>query len=290
MDEQRDSGAVERLAQRMLTALQRERWNQRSSASDLASDLEGMVGYLQRSIDLSADLRALLTAFAHVFQEPRPNIARLARAQGVTPAGIRRRYSDDVVGLVRNLISGAATVDQVTRALPSTTPAMLFGVTPAIDRELQDSHISRLSAAPFDTVASVPFYVDIRDATRTEVPVSREETKLAERYVEPSLALLGIVSRILSGKLSAGGHYEAWIPAPSQAKVEWTGSLQVSQAVAELVPYYADFPKTLDNLVSGLHGLRVEAVGESTSTLVWSAGDDEVHLFLSRLPSFAFQV
>jgi hypothetical protein len=67
----------------------------------------------------SNDIRSLLTAYAHRFHQPRPTLAVLARAQGTSPQGFTRRYTEKTVGGIAELLSPHPDVDRILTAFPS---------------------------------------------------------------------------------------------------------------------------------------------------------------------------
>ncbi|WP_146087013.1 hypothetical protein [Rathayibacter sp. AY1D4] len=67
----------------------------------------------------STDLRALLTAYAHRFHQPRPVMADLARAQDASPQGIPRRYGQASVDALASLLSDQPDVDVVLAGFPA---------------------------------------------------------------------------------------------------------------------------------------------------------------------------
>ena len=69
----------------------------------------------------ATDLRALLSAYAHKFHNPRPVISDLARAQDTSPQGFIRRYSEGTVDAVASLLSPKPDVETVLLAFPSVS-------------------------------------------------------------------------------------------------------------------------------------------------------------------------
>ncbi|NRD08854.1 hypothetical protein [Rathayibacter agropyri] len=67
----------------------------------------------------STDLRALLTAYAHRFHQPRPVMADLARAQDASPQGIPRRYGQAAVEGLAALLSEQPDVDAILAGFTS---------------------------------------------------------------------------------------------------------------------------------------------------------------------------
>lgn len=87
--------------------------------------------------DRSADIRALLTAYSQVLAEDRPELARLAKWQRVSPSALRHRYNELHVQAARELLNPDPLVDVILEAFPSLSERDLRGISPAIDRQLQ---------------------------------------------------------------------------------------------------------------------------------------------------------
>lgn len=86
---------------------------------DVQTILRLSIGDAHKIVKAGTDLRALLTAYAHQFHEPRPVMADLARAQGATPQGIPRRYGASHVEGIRQLLSDQPDTAAILLAYPS---------------------------------------------------------------------------------------------------------------------------------------------------------------------------
>ncbi len=82
----------------------------------------------------STDLRALLTAYAHRFHQPRPVMADLARAQEATPQGIPRRYGQANVDALTALLSDEPDIEVILAGLPSLALLDLTEFSGAVGR------------------------------------------------------------------------------------------------------------------------------------------------------------
>jgi hypothetical protein len=67
----------------------------------------------------ATDLRALVTAYAHQFHQPRPVMADLARAQQASPQGITRRYSEANVVALESMLSQDPDIPKILKGFPS---------------------------------------------------------------------------------------------------------------------------------------------------------------------------
>jgi hypothetical protein len=80
----------------------------------------------------SADLRALLTAYAHRVHQPRPVMAELARAQEASPQGIPRRYSQANIEGIGELLSDEPDVELILIGFPSLSLSDLTSFSGAV--------------------------------------------------------------------------------------------------------------------------------------------------------------
>lgn len=80
----------------------------------------------------SADLRSLLTAYAHRFHQPRPRFSELARAQDATSQGLNRRYSETTVSAISSLLSSEPDLQLIRNAFPSVSPHDLGTMSGAV--------------------------------------------------------------------------------------------------------------------------------------------------------------
>ncbi|SKA80785.1 hypothetical protein SAMN06295879_0242 [Agreia bicolorata] len=80
----------------------------------------------------SADLRALMTAYAHRVHQPRPVMADLARAQEASPQGIPRRYSQANVDGISELLSDEPDIELILIGFPSLSLADLTNFSGAV--------------------------------------------------------------------------------------------------------------------------------------------------------------
>lgn len=86
---------------------------------DVQDQLRMAIGDAHKISKAGTDLRAVLSAYAHKFHNPRPVISELARAQGTSSQGFIRRYSDATLSAVENLLSATPNVDVIREGIPS---------------------------------------------------------------------------------------------------------------------------------------------------------------------------
>lgn len=84
-------------------------------------ELRLAIGAAHKTTRAATDLRALLSAYAHKFHNPRPVISDLARAQDTSSQGFIRRYSEGTVDAVASLLSSKPDVEAVLLAFPSVS-------------------------------------------------------------------------------------------------------------------------------------------------------------------------
>lgn len=89
------------------------------SPGDVQDQLRMAIGDAHKISKAGTDLRAVLSAYAHKFHNPRPVISELARAQGTSSQGFIRRYSDATMTAVENLLSATPDVDAIREGVPS---------------------------------------------------------------------------------------------------------------------------------------------------------------------------
>lgn len=89
------------------------------SPGDVQDQLRLAIGDAHKISKAGTDLRAMLSAYAHKFHNPRPVISELARAQGTSSQGFIRRYSDATVVAVENLLSPSPDIDSILEGIPS---------------------------------------------------------------------------------------------------------------------------------------------------------------------------
>lgn len=92
---------------------------------DIQDQLRLAIGDAHKITKAGADLRALLSAYAHKFHNPRPVISDLARAQDTSSQGFVRRYSAETVDAVNSLVSEVPDVNLILDAFPSVSMADL---------------------------------------------------------------------------------------------------------------------------------------------------------------------
>lgn len=96
--------------------------------ADVGQPLAIALGHSQRAIVAATELRALLSAYAHVFHNPRPVLAALARAQQTSSQGFVRRYSDKTVAAIDELLSDTPDVTVILRGFTALAASDLAGI------------------------------------------------------------------------------------------------------------------------------------------------------------------
>lgn len=86
---------------------------------DVQDQLRMAIGDAHKISKAGTDLRAVLSAYAHKFHNPRPVISELARAQGTSSQGFIRRYSEATLKAVENLLSATPDIDAIREGIPS---------------------------------------------------------------------------------------------------------------------------------------------------------------------------
>jgi len=104
---------------------------------DVQEELRLAIGAAHKSTRAATDLRALLSAYAHKFHNPRPVISDLARAQDTSSQGFIRRYSEGTVEAVASLLSSEPDTESILAAFPSVSILDLVDLGGAIATQAQ---------------------------------------------------------------------------------------------------------------------------------------------------------
>lgn len=99
---------------------------------DVQDELRRAISAAHKTTRAATDLRALLSAYAHKFHNPRPVISDLARAQDTSSQGFIRRYSSGTVEAVASLLSPQPDIETVLLAFPSISLADLVDLGGAV--------------------------------------------------------------------------------------------------------------------------------------------------------------
>lgn len=103
--------------------IERMKWP--DGPGDVQEELRLAIGAAHKTTRASNDVRALLSAYAHKFHNPRPVISDLARAQETSSQGFIRRYSEGTVDAVASLLSPKPDIEPILLAFPSVAIADL---------------------------------------------------------------------------------------------------------------------------------------------------------------------
>mgnify|MGYP003538171071 FL=1 len=120
--------------------IERMKWP--DGPGDVQEALRLAIGAAHKTTKASNDVRALLSAYAHKFHNPRPVISDLARAQETSSQGFIRRYSEGTVDAVASLLSPKPDIEPIMLAFPSVSIADLVdlgGTVGAEAKRLLDS-------------------------------------------------------------------------------------------------------------------------------------------------------
>lgn len=104
---------------------------------DVQDELRRAISAAHKTARAATDLRALLSAYAHKFHNPRPVISDLARAQDTSSQGFIRRYSSGTVGAVASLLSPQPDIETILLAFPSISLADLVDLSGAVGEAAQ---------------------------------------------------------------------------------------------------------------------------------------------------------
>ncbi|WP_146078748.1 hypothetical protein [Rathayibacter rathayi] len=149
-----------------------------------------------RANQASRDLRALLTAYAHQFHQPRPVMAELARAQDASPAGLLRRYNQKHVDAISSLLSSTPDLQIIQAGFPSLSTAELSQFTSDVD---ETTNLSA-PAADIEVPASkrpelAPrVAISAAEAAQAEQPADTTEEPLD--LPDPTAPIIRILGRI----------------------------------------------------------------------------------------------
>lgn len=99
------------------------RWSEKPG--DVQDELRRAISAAHKTARAATDLRALLSAYAHKFHNPRPVISDLARAQDTSSQGFIRRYSSGTMDAVASLLSPQPDMEAILLAFPSISLADL---------------------------------------------------------------------------------------------------------------------------------------------------------------------
>lgn len=105
---------------------------------DVQDQLRMAIGDAHKISKAGTDLRAVLSAYAHKFHNPRPVISELARAQGTSSQGFIRRYSDATLQAVENLLSTTPDVDAICEGIPSLSMVDLSELSGPVGKAAAD--------------------------------------------------------------------------------------------------------------------------------------------------------
>lgn len=119
-----------------------EKINWPDKPGDVQDELGRAISAAHKTARAATDLRALLSAYAHKFHNPRPVISDLARAQDTSSQGFIRRYSSGTVEAVASLLSSHPNAETILLAFPSVSLLDLVdlgGTVGAVAKEMRDS-------------------------------------------------------------------------------------------------------------------------------------------------------
>ncbi|MFF2273566.1 hypothetical protein ACFVTX_14905 [Agromyces sp. NPDC058136] len=294
MAENPESQALPEVIQRLIARLQyRSKVTAENviTASAFRPNDQGVLALkaAQRLVDLGQSTRAILTAYAHAVQTPRPNLTVLATAQEVSPSGLRRRYDEATVEAIRGLLEARPNLEAVRKSTRGLDDRELFGVSRELDEILLEAGVDRPTGSLEESIAidipAAPFLGDV-EALVAQGPVGEDEGYWRDHLQNDATMLLGRLVATLRGLLSSSSWTDGWVdPSQSVVKYEWAGGAHISQVLASILPQRAPGTKPSEHPESGIFGLRLVEARENHAELVWFANDHEIKLILRRYPA-----
>ena len=115
--------------------VERVKWP--NKPGDVQEELRLAIGAAHKTTKAATDVRALLSAYAHKFHNPRPVISDLARAQETSSQGFIRRYSEGTVDAVASLLSPKPNIEPILLAFPSVSIRDLVELGGTVGTEAQ---------------------------------------------------------------------------------------------------------------------------------------------------------
>ena len=114
-----------------------ERMKWPDKPGDVQEELRLAIGAAHKTTNAATDVRALLSAYAHKFHNPRPVISDLARAQETSSQGFIRRYSEGTVDAIASLLSPKPNIEPILLAFPSVSIRDLVELGGTVGTEAQ---------------------------------------------------------------------------------------------------------------------------------------------------------
>ncbi|MGX5694807.1 hypothetical protein ACWKWP_01300 [Agromyces soli] len=293
MAENSEAQALPEVIQRLIARLQyRSKVTSENviTASAFRPDDRGILALkaAQRLVDLGQSARAILTAYAHAIQMPRPNLTALAAAQEVSPSGLRRRYDEVTVEAITGLLEGRPNLEAVRKSTHGLEDRELFGVSRELDEILLEAGVDRPSGSFEESstvdIPAAPFLGDVEEWL-AQGPVSDDEAYWRERLQGDATMLLGRLVATMRGLLSSSKWTDGWVDSQNVVKYEWAGGAHISQVLACILPQRAPGSKPSEQPESGIFGLRLVTSRENQAELVWFTGEREIKLVLRRYPA-----
>jgi hypothetical protein len=144
--------------------LKRMQWS--DEPGDVQDDLNEHLAGAHRMVKASTDMRALLTAYAHRFHEPRPVMAELARAQETSRQGVVGRYGEGTIRGIQELLSRHPNVAVIYESFKSLSMLDLASLPGAVGAAASEE-LSRNGTPPDDELRDTPG-PDMEDYIRSE--------------------------------------------------------------------------------------------------------------------------
>lgn len=247
-----------------------QRRSQRFDGVDV-DDLVSVAACAQQIIDAAIDVRALATVEAQALNDDRPNLTRFAAAQGVAPSGLRRRYSQNLASILRNVADGGQLDEHGLLAELRSFDAHTFQQameTPAANSAVGNPRTPSAPERPgLRSVLSDPLIV-----------VSKRVDESERKRITNAYALLGRIHETLRGSLTDAVAVESWVSAGgSGVGLHWNQSLRIDQVLPILLPLERNGVP-----VGGIPELALDNAQSDEASLSWSSGQRKLSLRLMR--------
>lgn len=233
-------------------------------------DLMTVATCIQQIYSAVIDVRALTTVEAHVLQTERLNLTQFAAVQGVAPSGLRRRYSENLASILKNVADGGQLDERaLLNELRSFDVHTIRQVTdnPSVDPVGNSCTAQSMEPPSLRTVLSDPM-----------VKISERVDESERKRITNAYALLGRIYETLRGALNDADDLDTWVAAGgSSVSLQWSKSLRIDQVLPILLPLERD-----EVPIGGISELRLFNVQLDVADLAWSEGKRSLSVRLIR--------
>lgn len=248
-----------------------------------ADDLVNVVGRAHAVVTAAKDLRTIATAIAHGLTRPRPDLGSLAAVQSVSPSGLRRRYSVEILEPLGQLArEEEVNVPQLLGTFDSLAAGDLIGISECLDDAIESTYgrvsptelvkeevegrkvddLPRLSTLLKDASWEV-------DSHSNGIDVNNDKA-LTHQLIGQALVSLSdaVPTTAFRPWTGLGG---------TSASIEWVAGPSIDQALAILLPMKFD-----GQFTHGIPSLWADRADANMAYLVWLVGETRVKLRLIR--------